>query len=148
MGRSMRARVIGLALAGARDALETIEARVAGQLSGSALERQRERTREILERDRALLETAVPADPPVAAAGPAPSTAPAREQNVVCDEPIRTRVMAKLLAAQGYPHRALAIYRYLLVHDDSDPALQAEIAALQAHLGAHERAASTGANAE
>jgi hypothetical protein len=40
-------------------------------------------------------------------------------------EPIRTRTMARLLAAQGHPARALAIYDALMA-EDSDPSLRAE----------------------
>ena len=136
-----------MALAGARDALETIETRVVGQLSGTQ-DRQRERTREVLERDRALVETAVPADPPLAVTATALGTARATEPVVECDEPIRTRSMAKLLALQGYPHRALAIYRYLLAVEGDDATLYAEITALQAHLGTHEQQASARAFAD
>jgi hypothetical protein len=148
MAGSLRARVLGMALAGARDALETIEGRVAEQLTAGTKERQRERTREVLERDRALAQTAVPADPPVPAVGTALGAAPVRDPEPACSEPIRTRSMAKLLAGQGYPHRALAIYRHLLATVGDDATLRAEIIALQSHLGAHERATSVRAFAD
>jgi hypothetical protein len=48
-----------------------------------------------------------------------------------CQEPIRTRTMAKLLAAQGHRERALSIYDHLLSKDASDPALLAEADALR-----------------
>jgi len=152
MAGSVRERVLGAAraqlrevavevLAGALDVLETQAARARMPVNAS---RSIERTREVLERDRALVSTAAPAEvapavselpavPPVQAA-PGPAA-------VACDEPIRTRSMAKLLAAQGYPHRALVIYRYLLAQGEDDAALRAEIAALQTHLRAHEQTA-------
>jgi predicted Zn-dependent protease len=43
-------------------------------------------------------------------------------------EPIRTRTMARLLAAQGYPRRALAILQELHVRDPEDTEVQALIA--------------------
>jgi hypothetical protein len=95
---------------------------------------QLERMREVLERDRALASasasarqpTVSPVAPPVPAAVTVEPAAPP-----VCDEPIRTRSMAKLLAAQGHAQRALAIYAYLLAQNGNDPALQAEAAALR-----------------
>jgi len=157
MGRSVRERVLGAAraqlrevavevLAGALDVLETQAARARVPANPS---RSIERTREVLERDRALVSTLVPAglaplaDEPTAV--PPGPTAP-DPAALVCDEPIRTRSMAKLLAAQGYPHRALVIYRYLLAQGEDDAALRAEIAALQTHLRAHEQAAAANAD--
>jgi hypothetical protein len=64
---------------------------------------------------------------PAAPAKPAASSPPA----VVCNEPIRTRSMAKLLASQGYAERALTIYAYLIAQNGSDPSLQAEAAAVR-----------------
>ncbi|HMI92458.1 MAG TPA: hypothetical protein VK509_13885 [Polyangiales bacterium] len=128
-------------LAGALDVLETQAART--RMPADA-RRSIDRTREVLERDRALVSTLAPTE--VAAAVSEPTAVPAvpiaTDSAVACDEPIRTRSMAKLLAAQGYPHRALVIYRYLLAQTDSDEALRAEIAALQTHLRAHEHAAA------
>jgi hypothetical protein len=152
MGRSVRERVLGAAraqlrevavevLAGALDALE-MQANRARMPAHAG--RSIERTREVLERDRALVSTLAPsgltsvAGEPTAV--PPESTAPDAVA-LACDEPIRTRSMAKLLAAQGYPHRALVIYRYLLAQGEDDAALRAEIAALQGHLRAHEQAA-------
>ena len=90
---------------------DTLESRViqarsvkAGVDGGSQISR----TREVLERDRALASAAV------------------------CDEPIRTRTMAQLLAAQGHPDRALSIYRYLLASNPGNASLQPEITALEA----------------
>ena len=71
----------------------------------------------MLERDRALV-----------AAQPASSAVVAHEEA----EPIRTRTMARLLAAQGYRVRALAIYRALLAECPSDTELQAELERLRA----------------
>jgi hypothetical protein len=152
MGRSVRERVLSAAraqlrevavevLAGALDALETQANRARMPANAG---RSIERTREVLERDRALVATLAPAalapvaDEPTAV--PPPPSATDR-LTLACDEPIRTRSMAKLLAAQGYPHRALIIYRYLLAQGEDDAALRAEIAALQTHLRAHEQAA-------
>jgi hypothetical protein len=130
-------------------ALGALEARVrAGKAGGSSGHggRQLERMREVLERDRALASATLPEPAPAPSTGPepaatvpeaaaaapvpaAPSTAPVVPE---CDEPIRTRSMARLLASQGYPERALAIYAYLLAKDGSDPALALEAAALRA----------------
>jgi hypothetical protein len=74
-----------------------------------------------------------PAQPSVAAAyvaQPAPEP-PTRGEHVVCDEPIRTRSMARLLASQGHHQRALSIYALLLAANGSDATLQAEAAALR-----------------
>lgn len=45
-------------------------------------------------------------------------------------EPIATRTMARLLAAQGHPRRALAIYKKLLREKPGDASLEEEAAAL------------------
>jgi hypothetical protein len=157
MARSVRAQV--LVAAGARlrkvadealslaSTLETVETRVAiaraafGPLDGG---RHVERTRAVLERDRALRASSATAGAtsapksaaPNAQASPPPPPPPVQltaiVEGVQCDEPIRTRSMAKLLAAQGHPDRALAILRYLLARSPDDAALQAEISALQA----------------
>lgn len=118
------------------------------------------RLREVLDRDRALiaanpelneLATApatatatAPAPKPVAepAVPRAPALAPpktiadmvvAAPRVVVCNEPIRTRTMARLLASQGHPERALSIYDFLLASPGADPALRAEADALRAN---------------
>jgi hypothetical protein len=153
MARSVRAQV--LVAAGARlrkvadealalaSTLETVETRVA--IARAAFRqpdggRHVERTRAVLERDRALRASAVspptPASPaPAAPASASPPAPPVQltaiVEGVACDEPIRTRSMAKLLAAQGHPDRALAILRYLSARSPDDAALQAEISALQ-----------------
>lgn len=170
MARSVRAQV--LVAAGARlrkvadealalaSALETVETRVAiaraafGQPDGG---RHVERTRAVLERDRALrassaTKTAAPAarkaearsKPASAPPPPPPVQLTAIVEGVQCDEPIRTRSMAKLLAAQGHPDRALAILRYLLALNPDDTALQAEISALQASADPKADAQSVG----
>ena len=46
-------------------------------------------------------------------------------------EPIRTRTMARLLAAQGHKSRALSIYDELIAADASDATLVAEAASLR-----------------
>jgi hypothetical protein len=154
--RHVGARVLRAARAQLRDAatdalasaLGAVEARVLAAATGSSRgrsERQVERMREVLERDRALASAALP-DPPApapspgpepAATVPAPAAAAPATTPVVpeCDEPIRTRSMARLLASQGYPERALAIYSYLLAKDATDPTLEAEAAALRAARG-------------
>lgn len=120
-------------------ALDALEARVAERRARASMRdrpgRQLERMREVLERDRALASASLPDEPPratktVTPADDVPRTiAPATP--VVCDEPIRTRSMAKLLAAQGHADRALAIYAYLLAQDAGNAMLQAEAAALR-----------------
>jgi hypothetical protein len=146
MASSIREQVLGAAraqlgelathaLESALDTLETqivqARARSAGAITSAS--RQLERTREVLERDRALASAAVSLpvartlEVPTPTAPPAPDLMPAD-----CDEPIRTRAMAKLLASQGHPVRALCIYRYLLAHNAGDRALEAEIAELEA----------------
>jgi hypothetical protein len=129
------------ALAGALDTLEArvLQARAEPSRAGGA--HQLDRLREVLERDRALATAGLPQ--------PAPRPLPARVElpvppsaaapaAIACDEPIRTRSMAKLLAAQGHPERALSIYAYLLAHDPGNAVVQAEYAALR---GAEQQAA-------
>ena len=82
------------------------------------------RMREILEHDRALRQ-AVPDDD----VDLGPQTSP---ELPACDEVVRTRTMAKLLAAQGHRDRALSIYRYLIALDGSDASLRVELAELEA----------------
>lgn len=79
-----------------------------------------ERMREVLERDRAVTQAS-------------PTTAPrAAERAAVVDEPIRTRTLATLLAAQGYRERALAMYEWLAEQNPSDETLRAEAVSLRA----------------
>jgi hypothetical protein len=92
------------------------------------------RLRTVLEIDRymqaqeaRLLRAAVPA-PLVAPSAPARAAAAERE---TCDEPIRTRSMARLLAKQGHGQRALTIYDYLLAGNPSDGELRAEADAVR-----------------
>lgn len=47
------------------------------------------------------------------------------------EEPIRTRSMAQLLAAQGHRERALAIYEELIAKDSEDASLEREAASLR-----------------
>ncbi len=58
---------------------------------------------------------------------PSQCSAPVR-----CDEPIRTRTFARLLAAQGHVERALSIYAYLIEQQLADVALLDEVAVLRA----------------
>jgi hypothetical protein len=73
---------------------------------------------------------------PVEVERPAPvpvPVPPAREvptTRTFIEEPIRTRSMARLLAAQGLRERALAIYAELLAREPGDQALQDEAAAI------------------
>jgi hypothetical protein len=90
-------------------------------------EAQGERLREVLDRDRAL----VSAGPPVEALKPTATAATAAVSRAVDEEPIRTRTMARLLAAQGHRARALAIYDALLT-TESDASLRAEAELLRA----------------
>jgi hypothetical protein len=144
--RAARAQLREAATDALASALGAVEARVLGAATASSRgrsDRQVERMREVLERDRALASAAVP-DPPAPAPSPGPESAatvppPAAGAPVAeapeCDEPIRTRSMARLLASQGYPERALAIYAYLLAKDATDPTLEAEAAALRETRG-------------
>jgi hypothetical protein len=115
---------------------------------GASAERNTDRLRDVLGRDRALAvgaraEAAQPrsAAPALAIVSVAPAPTPAaaaaaliaeeRPQRVQ-HEPIRTRTMARLLAAQGYRQRALAIYEELLAQAGADDGLRQEAAALRA----------------
>ncbi len=60
-----------------------------------------------------------------ASAAPRSAAEPRASVQAADAEPIRTRTMARLLAAQGHPARALAIYDALMA-DDPDPSLRAE----------------------
>ncbi|MDB4990077.1 MAG: hypothetical protein JWN04_5255 [Myxococcaceae bacterium] len=62
----------------------------------------------------------------------ASATAIAPSTPLQCEEPIRTRTMAKLLGLQGHRLRALSIYDYLLAKNAGDDALRAEAEALRA----------------
>lgn len=66
-----------------------------------------------------------PPPPPL----PRPSSEPATRTFV--EEPIRTRSMARLLAAQGHRERALAIYEELLAQNSEDAGLRREADALR-----------------
>lgn len=77
------------------------------------------------------------AAPPAAVVSPSAPAAPAAPSVVasrvvmVCNEPIRTRTMARLLASQGHRERALSIYEYLLSRGSNDESLRAEADALR-----------------
>ena len=103
----------------------------------------RERLHDVLRNDRngaAQTEGAAAAAAPAnagvadlatqAAAKPAAAAAP--RLHGTCDEPIRTRSMARLLAKQGRPDRALAIYEALIALDPADAALRSELEATRA----------------
>jgi hypothetical protein len=158
-------------------ALDALDARVRREASGTRdrRDRQADRMREMIERDRALANAARverasrPASPAPASAptpapaasteeragaaaeppAPAPTPAPASPvatppAAVVCNEPIRTRSMAKLLASQGYAERALTIYAFLIARDGSDTSLETEAAAVrEAALRAADTASSS-----
>jgi hypothetical protein len=62
---------------------------------------------------------------------PAPDKPRAASTRTFEEEPIRTRSMAQLLAAQGHRERALAIYEELIAQDSTDRALEREAAALR-----------------
>ncbi|HTU63424.1 MAG TPA: hypothetical protein VMF89_33410 [Polyangiales bacterium] len=68
--------------------------------------------------------SAVPVSNTIAAS---PSARPKHnaQTQAAAEEPIRTRTMARLLAMQGHPARALAIYDALMA-TDPDPSLRAE----------------------
>lgn len=99
------------------------------------------RLREVLDRDRALiaaqpaLAPAVPAPVPTSTSTPVPVAGDADNLPALEPEPIRTRTMARLLAAQGYRERALAMYRTLLAASPSDAELQHELERLIAATG-------------
>lgn len=79
------------------------------------------------------VESSAQHQPTVVSAPPAPAVvepALARTRTFI-EEPIRTRSMARLLAAQGHRERALAIYEELLAQDGSDQALRDELAAVR-----------------
>ena len=79
-----------------------------------------------------------PAIAPAPAIARPPAAAPVghADDDVACDEPIRTRSMARLLAKQGHPKRALAIIEYLLARSEADAELRAEAEALRAAIDA------------
>jgi hypothetical protein len=135
---------------GVLSGLVAVEARlgtkswVAALMTGSpTADLQTERLREILDRDRALVMAGPPrhserseqAPAPAEAAVPTPATLPTAAALPACDEPIRTRTMARLLAAQGHRARALSIYEDLIARGDADPGLRAEAALLRSQAG-------------
>jgi hypothetical protein len=71
------------------------------------------------------------AKPVEAAPSPASTPRARRRLSGTCDEPIRTRSMARLLASQGQHDRALAIYEALVAVNGGDAALQAELEAVR-----------------
>jgi hypothetical protein len=99
------------------------------------------RLREVLDRDRALIAAQpVRGSAAVSISAPAqiaivPILAPEDGAHEAEAEPIRTRTMARLLAAQGYRTRALAIYQVLLAERPDDTELAAELERLRALPG-------------
>jgi len=128
------------------DALDALGGRLGRSSKNESSDRGKLRLEEVLERDRALRgREFLPSEPPPAARAPrasAPQATPAsgpsdalmrsraRREGDEPDavEPIRTRTMARLLAAQGYPRRALAILQELHIRDPEDAEVQALIA--------------------
>jgi hypothetical protein len=88
--------------------------------------RTQQRLRDVVERDRALRAVVVDEKPK------ALPTSSSRRDELVADEPIRTRTMARLLSAQGYRKRALAIYDELLTRHPEDTVLREEAQAVRA----------------
>lgn len=147
-GRRSLRQAVGHALTGSLEAL-------GGRLGGGSwfakeagLESTRphvNRLREVLDRDRAiiaanpeLLELEPARSPARAVPPPLPAPAPMAKPPAppaTCQEPIRTRTMAKLLASQGHPERALSIYDYLLARPGADNTLRAEAEALRSSVG-------------
>jgi len=80
----------------------------------------------------AVPSSARPLPPPAGSAKPPLPVAAASTATPGCQEPIRTRTMARLLAGQGHPERALSIYDYLLARPGADESLRAEADALRA----------------
>jgi hypothetical protein len=111
-----------------------------------------ERTRTVLAIDRSTRAQATPktrtavepaiapastiARPPTPTPTPTPTPIAHAGADDVCDEPIRTRSMARLLAKQGHPKRALAILEYLLTQNGADADLRAEAEAVRAQIEA------------
>jgi hypothetical protein len=140
--KALTRQQLGQAVEGMLSGLAAVEARLGTKAwlasligAGATQGVQAERLREVLDRDRAL----VTAGPPrgservePTAPSPAAAIAPAAPPAAVCDEPIRTRTMARLLATQGHRARALSIYEHLLAHGDSDPCLRSEAELLRA----------------
>jgi hypothetical protein len=70
-------------------------------------------------------------DPAASTADTDKRSAPRKESGRPKREPIRTRTMARLLAAQGHKGRALSIYDELIAADASDATLIQEAASLR-----------------
>jgi hypothetical protein len=125
--RSVLRELVGDVLSAPRNVLEAQLARSPWLVSrlGTSSDHVDRRLREVLDRDRALV-----AAQPDLARQPAPVLAPAPTLEDAAaspqQEPIRTRTMARLLAAQGYRARALAIYQALIAENPADTELHAE----------------------
>lgn len=96
------------------------------------LRRARRAARYAVDVARALTAREIP--PSLMAATP-PASRPgeeaSRKTGGPSEEPIATRTMARILAAQGHRDRARAIYAQLMEHEPGDAALAAEAAALE-----------------
>jgi hypothetical protein len=90
------------------------------------------RLQDILRSDRDRGRDAQASNDSKPAAAPAASAPRSRARlHGTCDEPIRTRSMARLLASQGQHDRALAIYEALVAANGGDTALLAELEAVR-----------------
>lgn len=129
------------AVEGVLAGLTALEARLGGKpwlaaLLGTPANNGTERLREVLDRDRALVSAGEPTSS--TSSSTLTATATATKSVIVpppCSEPIRTRTMARLLAAQGHPTRALSIYDYLITQGDTDEGLRADAERLRAQVG-------------
>lgn len=123
-------RVLKAAEGAVADALLELEQRLPGPPRGAQTTR---RLRDVVARDRAAAAAGVqgharpePASTAEAAPPTAPSPAPRPAAAACPGEPIRTRTYARLLAAQGEPRRALAIYAHLMEGNPRDASLSIE----------------------
>ncbi|HEX6244697.1 MAG TPA: hypothetical protein VFZ61_27450 [Polyangiales bacterium] len=155
--RAVLGQLVGDVLSAPLDALETRLARHPwlGERAGAAGAPAAGRLREVLDRDRALVAAQPESEMTVSVARALPSKEPAPEQSPAPtqvprdavavtpeldphdaqEEPIRTRTMARLLGAQGYRARALAIYQALLAESPGDDELRAEAERLRGQSG-------------
>jgi hypothetical protein len=93
------------------------------------------RLRDILRSDRDRRRDAQASSDATPVEAPAVQPKRARQRlSGTCDEPIRTRSMARLLASQGQHDRALAIYEALVAADGTDATLRAELEAVRGKI--------------
>jgi hypothetical protein len=160
-GRSSQVRqALGDALWGQLVAVEArlVQSPWLASLVGSGItpEAHADRLRDVLDRDRALsavtpresleparVEAREPLREPSVEIAPPEATTPDLESApavvrmeqapaALPNEPICTRTMARLLAAQGHRERALAIYGVLMAKEPGDESLRAEAEKLSA----------------